>query len=144
MRSTAILAFAAALSLSSGAEAAGGKTAPLREHEWSFEGPFGRYDQDALQRGWQVYEAVCSNCHAVKELSFRNLGQKGGPFDVAVCTKKGSDKPVRCENPNDNPIVKAIAAKYKYKIKDGPNDDGDIFERPGTPADRIPGPYENE
>lgn len=142
--STLFFAVSAAALAADAALAAGGKTAPLREQHWSFDGPFGRYDQDALQRGWQVYESVCSNCHALRELSFRNLGQKGGPFDVPVCKKPGSDKAVHCENPNDNPIVKAIAAKYKYKVKDGPDDAGDMFERPGTPADRIPGPYANE
>ena len=136
---------AAALLISAGpALAAGGKVAPYKEHDWHFNGIFGTYDKDALQRGWQVYEAVCSNCHALKELSFRNLGQSGGPYDVSVCKDERSGKETLCKNPNDNPIVKAIASKYKYKVNDGPDDAGDMFQRSGTPADKIPGPFAND
>lgn len=144
-RSPMILAAAVALAFGAvPALAAGGKTAHYHQHDWHFDGVFGTYDQEALQRGWQVYETVCSNCHAVNELSFRNLGQKGGPFDVAVCKDERSDKAINCGNPNDSPIVKAIASKYKYKVNDGPDDSGDMFQRPGIPADKIPGPYAND
>jgi ubiquinol-cytochrome c reductase cytochrome c1 subunit len=138
-----ILAVAAAL-LATPAFAAGGKAMEHKHVHWHFNGPFGTYDQEALQRGWQVYEAVCSNCHGVNELSFRNLGQKGGPFDVAVCKDERTTKAIACDNPNDSPIVKAIASKYKYKVNDGPDDAGDMFQRPGIPADKIPGPYAND
>lgn len=125
------------------AEHSHGAGAPYLTHAWDFDGPFGKYDQAALQRGWQVYESVCSNCHALKQLSFRNLGQKGGPFDVAVCKAKATGKPIRCENPNDNPIVKTIAAKYKFKIDDL-DDSGVPVQRAAIPADRIPSPFAND
>ena len=46
---------------------------------FSFEGPFGKFDKDSLKRGYQVYSEVCSSCHGMKQLSFRNLSQPGGP-----------------------------------------------------------------
>lgn len=139
-----ILATTAALLLTAGsALAAGGATKHKHVH-WHFDGVFGTYDKDALQRGWQVYETVCSSCHGVTELSFRNLGQEGGPFDVAVCKNERTNKAIRCADPNDSPIVKAIASKYKFKVNDGPDDAGDMFQRPATPADKIPGPFAND
>ena len=123
------------------ASAAGGKTMHPKEVEWEFNGPFGSYDQDALQRGFQVYRTVCASCHAVEQLSFRNLGDKGGPFYLAQCPH-GVAENVNCANPNENPIVKAIAADYQ--ITDGPDDTGDMFRRDGLPSDKIPGPYANE
>ena len=110
--------------------AAGEEIHPPHQH-WHFDGPFGMYDRAALQRGFKVYREVCSACHLVKYIAFRNLGQKGGPF---------FDE--HYPNPNDNPIVKAIAADYE--VEDGPNDEGDMFERPAQPSDTIPGPYPNE
>jgi ubiquinol-cytochrome c reductase cytochrome c1 subunit len=91
--------------------------------EWSFAGPFGRYDQAQLQRGFQVYREVCSNCHSLELVAFRNLADPGGPgFSEAQ--------------------VKALAATYK--IKDGPNDAGEMFERPGRPSDYFPWNFPNE
>jgi ubiquinol-cytochrome c reductase cytochrome b/c1 subunit len=90
---------------------------------WSFAGPFGKFDRGQLQRGFKVYHDVCQTCHSLALLSFRNLGEEGGPeFSAAE--------------------VAAIAAEYK--VKDGPNDQGDMFERPGRPADRFPPPFANE
>jgi ubiquinol-cytochrome c reductase cytochrome c1 subunit len=80
--------------------------------DWSFAGPFGHYDQPQLQRGFQVYREVCANCHSLKLVAFRNLADPGGP--------SFSDKQ-----------VKALAVTYK--IKDGPNDSDEKFERPGRP-----------
>ena len=134
----------AALIAASAAALAAGEGAEHPEHQhWDFSGPFGTYDQAALQRGYQVYETVCSNCHSLKFVSFRNLGQKGGPFYLAECPAGVPDS-VNCSNPNDNPIVKSIAANYKYKVTDGPDESGDMFERAPTPADRIPSPFANE
>ncbi len=99
--------------------------ASAQEHEqaqpprnsWSFGGVFGRYDPGQLQRGFKVYREVCQVCHGLKLVAFRTLGQEGGPdFTEAE--------------------VEAIAAQYK--IKDGPNEQGDMFERPGRPADHFP------
>jgi ubiquinol-cytochrome c reductase cytochrome b/c1 subunit len=90
---------------------------------WSFAGPFGKFDRGQLQRGFKVYHDVCQTCHGLALLSFRNLGEEGGTeFSTAQ--------------------VAAIAAEYK--VKDGPNDQGDMFERPGRPADRFPPPFANE
>ena len=89
-------------------------------HGWSFEGVFGEFDKAALQRGFQVYTEVCAGCHGVKYLSFRNLGAIGlGEADI-----------------------KAIAAEYD--IEDGPDDDGEMYIRPGRPADPLPLPYAND
>jgi ubiquinol-cytochrome c reductase cytochrome c1 subunit len=107
-----------ALWLAAPAWAAEAKKAPA--HGWSFEGPFGRFDKAAMQRGFQVYKEVCASCHGVRLLTFRSLGGIGlGEADV-----------------------KAIAAEYE--IEDGPNEDGEMFTRPGRPADKIPPPFAND
>jgi len=114
----------AALLATGSAQAAGdAHSAPQPERqEWTFAGPFGHYDRAQLQRGFQVYREVCSNCHSLKRIAFRNLAEAGGPeFSAAQ--------------------VKALAAEYK--IKDGPNDAGDMFERPGRASDRFPAPFPN-
>ena len=90
--------------------------------DWSFKGLFGKFDRSALQRGYQVYTEVCSSCHSMKYLSYRNLAEKGGPeFTEAE--------------------AKAIAASFE--VKDGPNADGDMFTRPGKLSDKFVMPYEN-
>ncbi len=102
--------------------AAGDAPVPDRQ-KWSFWGPFGKFDRAQLQRGFKVYREVCQNCHGLALLSFRNLAETGGPgFSPA----------------------QAAAVAAEYKIKDGPNDAGDMFERPGRPADRFPSPFPNE
>lgn len=127
----------------SDAQAASGKAKDVKHHHWHFAGPFGTYDKDAVQRGFQVYETVCSSCHGLELVSFRNLGQKGGPFYLDSCPA-GIPEGIDCSNPNDNPVVKAIAANYKFQVTDGPDDLGDMFQRPALPSDRIPGPYAND
>ena len=102
-----------------------------KDVHWSFEGPFGRYDQAQLQRGFRVYREVCSACHSMNLLSFRNLGDPGGPFWNPAFP-----------NPNDNPVVKAIAREYQ--IPDIDPDTGDANHRPGTPADRFLAPFAND
>jgi ubiquinol-cytochrome c reductase cytochrome b/c1 subunit len=97
---------------------------PLPPHNhWSFAGPFGRYDQAQLQRGFKVYHDVCQNCHSLKLVAFRSLG---GPEGLGYSDEQ----------------VKTIAAEYK--VKDGPNDQGEMFDRPGRPADSFPPPFANE
>jgi len=103
----------------------------MKETEFSFEGPFGKFDQAQLQRGYKVYREVCSACHSMNLMYFRNLGQKGGPF---------YDE--KYKNPNDNPYVKAIAAEYQ--INDVDTETGDTIQRPGVPADKFPSPFANE
>jgi cytochrome c1 len=103
---------------------------PLKPVAFSFDGPFGTYDRGALERGFQVYKEVCSSCHSLSHIAFRNLADEGGPgFNEAQ--------------------VKAIAAGYK--IPADPNDKGEIFDdkgtrltRAGTPADYFPAPFANE
>ncbi len=96
------------------------KKPPLMK--WSFAGFFGTFDEAQLQRGFQVYKEVCSNCHSMNLVAFRNLGDEGGPhFSDAE--------------------VKALAASYQ--VTDGPNDAGDMFQRPGKPYDHLPAPFPN-
>jgi len=90
-----------------------------KEIEWSFAGPFGTWDYPQLQRGWEIYANNCANCHSIDLIAFRNLQEIG--FS---------------EN-----RVKAIAAEYD--VEDGPNADGEMFDRSAKPVDRIPGPFEN-
>ena len=90
--------------------------------EWSFKGLFGKFDRASLQRGYQVYTEVCSSCHSMKYLSYRNLAEKGGP----EFTKEQA---------------KAIAASFE--VTDGPNADGEMFTRPGKLSDKFIMPYEN-
>jgi ubiquinol-cytochrome c reductase cytochrome c1 subunit len=73
------LTAALALGLSSGAALAAGETGEVRDFTFSFEGPFGSYDQMQLQRGLQVYTEVCSACHGLQYVPFRTLGDPGGP-----------------------------------------------------------------
>jgi cytochrome c1 len=119
----ASLGLAALLATGSAQAAGDAHSAPQPERQaWTFAGPFGHYDRAQLQRGFQVYREVCASCHSLKLIAFRNLSEAGGPeFSEAQ--------------------VKALAAEYK--IKDGPNDAGDMFERPGRASDRFPAPFAN-
>jgi len=89
---------------------------------WSFKGLTGKFDRAALQRGFQVYKEVCSSCHSMQYLSYRNLGEPGGPEFSQV-------------------EVKAIAASIE--IEDGPDSQGEMFIRPGRPSDKFKSPYPN-
>ena len=94
----------------------------LLEQDWSFKGITGKFDRAALQRGYQVYTEVCASCHSMRLLSYRNLGEEGGPeFSLDQ--------------------VKAIAANFE--VEDGPNEDGEMFSRPGRPSDKFVSPYPN-
>lgn len=96
--------------------------APPLQH-WSFSGPFGTYDPQQLQRGFKVYREVCSNCHSLKLLSFRNLADAGGPgFSEA----------------------QAEAIAKGFQVTDGPNDQGQMFQRPGKASDYFPPPFPND
>ena len=96
------------------------KTPEPPHQQWSFDGVFGTYDRAAEQRGFQVYKEVCAVCHPVKHLYFRDLTQIGYTEDQ----------------------VKGIAAQSQ--VTDGPNDQGQMFQRPGRPSDPIPGPFPND
>ncbi|MBX3580339.1 MAG: cytochrome c1 [Rhizobiaceae bacterium] len=89
------------------------------EEDWSFAGPFGTYDRVQLQRGLKVYKEVCSACHSMELVAFRTLSDLG--YSEAQ--------------------IKALAAEYT--VTDGPNADGDMFDRPAIPSDHFPSPYAN-
>jgi cytochrome c1 len=91
----------------------------LPEYAWTFSGPLGKFDQNQMQRGFQIYREVCSTCHSLSFIAFRNLGDLGYNEDE----------------------IKAIASSYE--IKDGPNDAGEMFTRPGRPSDHFPDPFPN-
>ncbi len=103
----------------SGAEAAGSAPKPPKQ-EWSFHGLFGTFDRGAAQRGFQVYREVCAGCHSVRQIDFRHLAGIGYTEDQ----------------------IKAFAAEAE--VTDGPNDEGEMFERPGIPADPLPVPFPND
>lgn len=113
-----ILAAGLTLGLISSAQAAEGVALP--KQDWSFYGIFGTYDRAAAQRGYQVYKEVCAACHSLHLVSFRNLQDLGFSEDE----------------------VKAIAASYK--VTDGPNDAGEMFERAARPSDKFVSPFPNE
>lgn len=105
--------------------AAGGEAIDYPRHEWSYDGITGQYDRAQLRRGWQVYQEVCAACHGLERVKFRNLVQPGGPeFDEEA--------------------VKLLAAEWPNQIVDGPNDEGEMFERPAKLSDKIKGPYAND
>lgn len=110
--------------------AAGGGGKTPENPNFSFEGPFGVFDQAQLQRGYKVYKEVCAACHSMNLMSYRNLGQKGGPF---------YDE--KYKNPNDNPYVKAIAAEYEVNVIDP--DSGDMMTAKATTSDKFKAPFPN-
>lgn len=124
MGARGLLTVAAAALVSLGLTAAPAKAAgnavELPSQNWSFAGIFGTFDRGELQRGFQVFKEVCAGCHSLDYIAFRNLADLG--FNELE--------------------IKAIAAEYE--VQDGPNDDGEMFDRPGLPADRFPAPFAND
>jgi len=108
------------LSLLSSAVFAAGDAKQAKHLDWHFDGAFGTFDKQAIQRGYQVYKEVCASCHSMELMSYRNLVEAGF-------------------TPEE---VKAIAAEAT--VMDGPDDAGDMFERKGRPSDRFVSPFENE
>ncbi|MBL1235112.1 MAG: cytochrome c1 [Rhodobiaceae bacterium] len=93
--------------------------------EWTFDGPFGTFDRSQLKRGYKVYQEVCSACHSMNLVSFRNLSQEGGPeFSEAE--------------------VKVIAGEFDIIDPNEFDEVGDPIERAGLPRDRFPAPFSNE
>lgn len=135
-----IATFAALAALATPAFAAEGETHAPEEYTWSWEGPFGRFDDRQLQRGFQVYQEVCASCHSMDLLSFRNLGQPGGPFEFLPDPEHEGEL-ISFANPNDNPVVMSIASGYTYTEID--LETGEEMDRAGIPADRFPNPYAN-
>lgn len=102
-----------------------------KDVHWSFEGPFGTFDQAQLQRGYKVYHDVCSACHSMELVHYYDLARPGGPFYDAKYPK-----------PNESPYAKAIAAEFQ--VPDIDPDTGDEITRPATPADYFKKPFANE
>ena len=94
--------------------------APLPDYDWSFEGIFGHFDRAAAQRGLQVYQEVCAGCHSLRFVAFRDLADLGYNAEQ----------------------IKAFAAEAT--VEDGPDEEGEMFERAGLPADRFPSPFPND
>ena len=103
----------------------------LKDGGFTFEGPFGTFDQGQLQRGYKVYREVCAACHSMNLMHFRTLGQRGGPFYDP-----------HAANPAENRFVKALAAEVQ--VADIDNETGEAIQRPGIAADTFPSPYPNK
>jgi len=117
LRSLALAALLAALA----AGPAAAEEEPALPHVlWSFDGLFGTYDQASLKRGFEVYRQVCSNCHAMHLLAYRDLEAIGYTPDE----------------------VKEIAASVQ--VTDGPNDAGEMYQRPARASDRFHSPFAND
>jgi ubiquinol-cytochrome c reductase cytochrome c1 subunit len=113
----------AAIAIATPALSAGDEVPHIDRQQWSFSGPFGVFERGQLQRGFKVYQEVCQACHGLRQVSFRNLAQEGGPsFSEDQAKQIASD----------------------YTVVDGPNDDGDMYDRPAILADKFPSPFPNE
>ena len=108
-----------AISLGSAVQAAGGGVKPP-SHPWGHSGVFGTFDREALRRGAKVYNEVCSACHGLRLVAYRNL------LDIGFAESE----------------IKAIAAEREVPAE--PNDDGEIEMRPAIPSDRFVSPFPNE
>jgi cytochrome c1 len=104
------------------AHAAEGGDLPVRQ-TWTFSGPLGHFDRAQLQRGFKVYREVCSACHSLGRVAFRNLSEPGGPEFT-----EGQ--------------VKALAAEYE--VPGEPNEVGEVNPRKARPADHFPPRYKND
>ncbi|MCO5570115.1 hypothetical protein L7F22_023831 [Adiantum nelumboides] len=93
---------------------------PAPHYPWPHNGVLSSYDHASIRRGHQVYQQVCAACHSMSLLAFRDL------IGVAYTEDE----------------VKAIAAEVE--VEDGPNDEGEMYTRPGKPSDHFPSPYPNE
>lgn len=111
---------AAVLGTAGAAYAAGGAQVDYLKPGFSWEGVFGRYDQAALKRGFQVYHDVCANCHGLRLVAYRNLAAVGLTEEQ----------------------IKDVAAEKE--VQDGPNDEGAMFMRPARPSDKFVSPFANE
>ncbi|MEJ2117524.1 MAG: cytochrome c1 [Alphaproteobacteria bacterium] len=122
IRTIAASVTAGVMMVAASAAMASGSDTNIERQSWSFGGIFGSFDRAQLRRGYMVYKNVCSSCHSMNRVHFRNLGEPGGPEYT----------------PEE---VKAFAAEVE--VTDGPNDEGEMFKRPGRPTDSFPSPYKN-
>lgn len=96
------------------------KPLPNKKIDWKFNGITGSFDRESIQRGYKVYKEVCAACHSMNRVAFRNLR------DIGFSEED----------------VKQIAASYQ--VKDGPNDLGEMFDRPGIPSDYFIAPFDSK
>lgn len=115
----ALVGGTAAVGLGSVAMASGGDRIVPPSYPWGHYGPLSSYDHASIRRGHIVFQQVCSSCHSLDLISWRNL--------VGVAYSEDE--------------VKAMAAEFDYK--DGPNEEGAYYQRPGKLTDKYPRPYEN-
>ena len=99
---------------------ASGNKAHLVPLPWSFNGPFDSVDHASVRRGFEVYKQVCAACHSMKFLAYRHL--------VGVTHTEEE--------------AKILAAQDQ--ITDGPDDQGNMYQRPGKLTDYMPSPYPND
>ena len=97
-----------------------GASAELKQVQWPFDGVTGTFDRPSVQRGFQVYKEVCAACHGLRQVAYRSLADVGFSADE----------------------IKAIAAEQT--VIDGPNDDGEMFERAARPSDKFVSPFANQ
>lgn len=124
-RSLGAVALTVVMALTASGAQASSEGISIERQAWSFGSFTGQFDKAQLQRGFQVYKEICSACHGLSRVRFRNLAEPGGP-----------------EFPED--AVKALAADWPNQITDGPDDSGKMFERPAKLFDPIRGPYKND
>ncbi|KAL6049635.1 iso-1-cytochrome c [Balamuthia mandrillaris] len=105
--------------LSLGTAHASGAVRPP-EYPWSHRLPWQSFDHASIRRGHQVFSEVCSSCHSLNLVAYRHM------VDVAYTEEE----------------LKEIAAGVDYE--DGPDDDGEMYTRPGKLSDPLPAPYPNE
>lgn len=120
MKTKLLLIISAFLLLPVTAMASGGEAEALPHQRWSFEGMFGTYDKASLQRGLKIYRDVCAGCHSLKRVYYRNLEDLGYNEDQ----------------------VKNIASQYN--VTDGPDDEGEMYQRAARPSDHFVSPFANE
>ena len=131
MKKTLVLiAAAAGLALAASPALAAGEAKHPRSGGFSFEGPFGTFDRNQLQRGYKVYREVCASCHGMDLMYFRTLAEPGGPFYDS-----------HQASPAENRFVRVLAAQVQ--IADIDTETGEPIMRDGTAADRFPNPYPN-
>lgn len=131
---------------------AAGEAEHPHDHPFSFDSPVGSYDMAAVQRGYQVYQQVCAACHGMEHLSYRHLGEPGGPFALYMVRNHETGQPEphvgkphhggSFVNVTENPYVRAFAAAAT--VPDIDPSTGQPFDRPGRVSDRFRSPFPNE
>lgn len=152
LRRIAIAAAVAAVAFG-GAAFAANEARPPKDAHFSFQSPLGSYDMAAVQRGFQVYAQICSTCHSMEHLSYRNLGEPGGPFaEYRVRNRQTGEMENRVGLPAgehgeyvdvvNNPYVRAIAAGFQ--VPDIDQATGEVTQRPARISDHFRKPFANE